>query len=272
MTLYKVTEDEGLRYLTFDIFSATGLVEHAFTSRCGGISRGPYESLNMAFHVGDDPANVLENRRRMSGVMGAGVEDMVAGHQVHGTRVYRVAGADRGKGARDLESAIPETDGLITATEGVLLSSFYADCVPVMILDPVRRVIGLAHAGWKGTAGHIAGKTVMEMVTHFHTRPENCLAVIAPSIGPCCYEIDGPVLERVQQGFKQWSTLVRQSAPGRWRLDLWRANRAVLCEAGLLNENIVVAGLCTACRPELFFSYRGQSGVCGRMASLIMLK
>lgn len=272
MAVYKVTQKEGLRYLTFNIFSDTGLVGHAFTTRCGGSSKGSYESLNMAFHVGDDPANVLENRRRMCAYLGAEVKDLVAGQQVHGTRVHPVTETDRGKGACDLESAIPETDGLITDARGLLLSSYYADCVPVMILDPVRRVIGLAHAGWKGTVGQIAGKMVMEMVMNFHTEPKDCLAVIAPSIGPCCYEIDSPVLERVQESFNWWPELVRQSAPGRWRLDLWQANRAVLSEVGLLSENIAVAGLCTACHPELFFSYRGQSGVCGRMASLIMLR
>lgn len=272
MALYRVVEKEGLKLLNFEIFSQTGLVEHAFTTRSGGVSRGPYDSLNMAFHVGDQEAAVLENRRRVCSALGAAAEDLVAGRQVHGTRVCAVSGADRGKGARDLESAIPEADGLVTGERGLLLSSYYADCVPVMILDPVRRAIGLAHAGWKGTVGHIAGKTVLKMVNSFHTRPKDCLAVIAPSIGPCCYEVDSPVLDRLKESFGQWRDLVSRPAPGRWHLDLWRANQAALLEAGLLSENIAVAGLCTACHPELFYSYRGQSGVCGRMASLLMLR
>ncbi len=226
----------------------------------------------MAFHVGDRDEAVLENRRLMCGALEAEMEDMVAGKQVHGTEVCKVTRYQRGKGARSLESAIPDTDALITSEPGLLLSSYYADCVPVMLLDPVCKAVGLAHAGWKGTVGRIAGKAVQSMSECFGTDPLDCLAVVGPSIGPCCYEIDLPVLEQVKKSFNNWREVVCQTTPERWQLNLWLANRRALTEAGLKDNNILEAGLCTACNRDLFFSYRAQSGLCGRMASLIMLK
>ncbi|GBF33268.1 hypothetical protein DCCM_2367 [Desulfocucumis palustris] len=226
----------------------------------------------MAFHVGDRDEAVLENRRLMCRALGAEPGDMVAGKQVHGTEICRVTGRHRGKGARSLESAIPDTDGLVTAEPGILLSSYYADCVPVMLLDPVKKAVGLAHAGWKGTAGRIAAKAVQTLRECFGTDPGDCLAVVGPSIGPCCYEIDSPVLEQFKKSYENWPEMLRRTAPDRWKLNLWLANRRVLEEAGLKENNILEAGLCTACHRDLFFSYRGQSGLCGRMASLIMLK
>lgn len=270
--MYTIVEKEGIKYLIFEIFTNTGLVEHVFTTRIGGVSAGHFKSLNMAFHVGDDPAAVAENRRQACGALGAGLEDLVAGQQVHGTTIFRVSSGHRGRGSLSMEDAIPETDGLITMEKGLLLSSYYADCVPVMLLDPVRRAIGLAHAGWKGTVGRIAAKTVQSMSCYYGTDPGDCLAVVGPSIGPCCYEVDAPVLERVEEGFAGRPELVKQTAPGRWRLNLWLANRIALVEAGLREDNIVVTGLCTSCNQELFFSYRGQTGACGRMASLMMIK
>ncbi|MCL6610807.1 MAG: peptidoglycan editing factor PgeF [Peptococcaceae bacterium] len=248
------------------------MVVHAFTTRQGGVSRGPYRSLNLAFHVGDSPEAVLENRRRACRVLAAGLEDMVCGQQVHGDRVHVVKEADRGRGACDHGSAIPETDALVTCRPGLLLASFYADCVPILILDPVRRAAGLVHAGWKGTAAGIAGAALEAMGRAFGTRPEDCLAAIAPAIGPCCYEVDQPVLAAMaERGFDP-ARHVYPAGPDRWKLDLPGLNREILTGAGVKEESVSVARLCTSCSPELFFSYRGQSGRCGRMASLIALK
>jgi YfiH family protein len=267
-----VVEKEGIKYITFGIFTGTGLVKHAFTTRAGGVSAGPFRSLNMALHVGDDPVAVVENRKMVCSALGAGLEDLVAGQQVHGTTVLAVSAAHRGRGSLSREDAIPGADGLITKETGLLLASYYADCVPVMLLDPVGRAIGLAHAGWKGTVGRIAGKAVQSMVYNYGTNPRDCLAVVGPSIGPCCYEVDAPVVEMVKESFDRWPEMVKQTGPGRWRLNLWLANRIALAEAGVRVEHIAEPGLCTNCNRELFFSYRGQSGACGRMASLMMLK
>lgn len=269
---YNIVTDGELRYVTFDIFERTGLVKHAFTTRLGGVSLGPFSRLNLAGHVGDDPGAVVENRIRISRALGCAIDDLAAGQQVHGDQVHTVLETDRGRGARDFTGAIPDTDALITNLPGILLSSYYADCVPVMILDPVHKAIGLAHAGWKGTVKRIAAATLRSMADSYGSEPGCCLAVIAPSIGPCCYEIDQPVISAfIEAGFDPGRIAV-PSGDSRWKLDLWAANRIILAEAGIKPYNIMTAGMCTACSPELFFSYRGQSGKCGRMASLMVLK
>ncbi|MBC7325417.1 MAG: peptidoglycan editing factor PgeF, partial [Moorella sp. (in: Bacteria)] len=196
------------------------------------VSGGSYASLNMSFRVGDPPENVLINRLSICRVLGAELADLVAAAQVHGDTVAVVTARDRGKGAKEAESALPATDALITGDPGVLLSSYHADCVPVFLLDPVQRVIGVAHAGWKGSALKIAAKTVQAMQKSFGTRPRDCLAGIGPAIGPCCYEVDEPVFSCFQSAFADRPVLFNPAAPGRWHLNLWEANRRALLEAG----------------------------------------
>jgi len=176
-----------------------------------------------------------------------------------------------GLGRGSMTEALPDVDGLVTNLPGVPLSSYYADCVPLFFLDPVKRVVALAHAGWKGTVSRIGAKTVKRMQNHFGCLPGDILAAIGPSIGPCCYLVDQPVVDRVSN-FNQWQALVTPQQPGQWLLDLWSTNKQGLLEAGVKEENITVAGVCTACNHDLLFSHRASGGQTGRMASLIMLK
>lgn len=261
-----------LKFYTFPHFEAAGLVVHGFTTRAGGVSEGPYAGLNTAFHVGDRAENVVSNRALACAALGIDHRRLVAGKQVHGDRIAVVGRRDAGRGALSCEDALPDTDALVTGTPGVPLASFYADCVPIFLLDPLRKVVALAHAGWKGTALKIGQKTVKKMAEVFGSDPGSCLAGIGPSIGPCCYEVDGRVMGPFQEGFAGFRKLACAVSPGKWRLDLWEANRRTLLEAGLKEENVAVARICTACRNDLFFSYRAQGGTAGRMASLIMLK
>lgn len=184
-----------------------------------------------------------------------------------------MAGAkDRGKGALDQDSVIKETDALITEEPGVALMAFYADCVPIMFLDPVRKVIGISHAGWKGTVLKIGKKTIEKMVQEFSCRPENILAAICPSIGPCHYEVDPPVITRFQESFNNWQKFLQLKDNGlKAQLDLWEANRLTLLEAGILNEHLTTAKICTYCHPDLLYSYRYDNGKTGRLAGIIML-
>lgn len=262
----------GISCICFDHFTETGLIDHAFTTRLGGVSKGPYSSLNWALHVGDDIEAVLENRKRVCSLWGADLGDMVSGQQVHGDVVYTVTEADRGRGASDVNGAIPGSDALITNRPGILLSSYYADCVPVMILDPLKKVISLVHAGWRGTVMRIAATSIKTMSTIFGTNPGDCLVSIAPSIGFCCYEIDRPVIKAfTNQGFNL-EPYIKQSGSDRWKIDLQHINRCSVIEAGVKPDRVTVAELCTSCNPGMFFSFRGQSGRCGRMASLMALK
>lgn len=256
----------------FSHFEASGAVVHAFTTRSGGVSTGPFSSLNMAFHVGDTALSVRVNRALACGALGINPACLVAGRQVHGSGIGVVGECDRGRGALSDEDSLPDQDALVTGDTGVPLSSYYADCVPVFLLDPVRKVVALAHAGWKGTVLKISQKVVRKMTEVYGTDPKDCLAGIGPSIGPCCYEVDGHVIGPLRKSFLGWRELTRAASPGKWRLDLWEANRHTLLEAGLQDKNIITARICTSCHNDLFFSYRAQGGTAGRMASFIMLK
>jgi len=263
---------QKVQFYYFNNFEASGQLVHGFTTRKGGVGRTPYDTLNTAFHVGDDINTVRTNRAIACRALGIRPEDLVAGKQVHGDRIAVVGASDRGKGALSYEDALPDTDALITADAYVPISSYYADCVPVFLFDPVKHVIALAHAGWKGTLLKIGAKTINRMVSVFDTDPAKCLAGIGPSIGPCCYEVDERVIGPLRQEFTYFQDLIEEQAQGRWRLNLWEANRRILLEAGLKSENIEIASMCTCCHTETFFSYRAQNGITGRMAAFLMLR
>jgi YfiH family protein len=270
--LFSIAQKGDLSFFVFPHLEASNLVSHGFTTRVGGVSTGFYHSLNTALHVGDDARNVISNRSLACGALGINPRLLVAGRQVHGDRIKVVEECDLGKGALSDDDALPDTDALVTGLRGVPLSSYYADCVPIFVLDPVRKVTALAHAGWKGTVLKIGLKVVERMTEVFGTDPGDCLAGIGPSIGPCCYEVDEPVISRFREAYPGPLKFVNVISPVKWKLDLWEANRFTLYEAGLKSANVLTACICTSCHNDLFFSYRAQKGRTGRMASLIMLK
>lgn len=242
-------------------------IVHACTDRHGGASDEPFQSLNLGLHVGDDAARVLANREKVCDALGVDAASLVVGEQVHGTNVARVDAAHRGRGARHAADAIPGVDALITDSPGLVLFGLFADCVPVLLYDPERRAVGLAHAGWKGTVGQIAGGTVRAMADAFGSRPQTCFAAIGPSIGPCCFEVGRDVAVRFQEAD---GAVVCQSGNS-YRVDLWKANVRQLEAAGIPAEHITVARLCTRCLKEQFFSHRGDGGRTGRIAAAIGL-
>ncbi|WP_410514528.1 peptidoglycan editing factor PgeF [Paenibacillus sp. BR2-3] len=252
-----------------------------FTSRQGGAGKAPYESLNCAFHVGDNPKDVISNRRILARKLGFQLEDWTCGEQTHGVNIAVVDYKDRGLGSEDRTSAFAETDGLITNVPGVLLTSFYADCVPLYFYDPVRSAVGLAHAGWKGTVAEIAAAMVIKMSDEYGSRPHDILAAIGPSIGECCYEVNDHVMNQVhpleehfvtETGLSQ--SLYRKSEANgdKSMLNLKELNRRIMIKAGILPTHIECTTWCTSCNPDLFFSYRKENGVTGRMTSWIGIK
>lgn len=267
-----VKEKRGDTFLyTVPDFTRTGLVEHGITCRVGGVSEGDFSSLNLAFHVGDDPDLVIKNREKAVKLLGADVHSLVASEQVHGHEIYVVGLNDRGRGSVSYDSAIPHVDALITNIPGVLLSLYYADCVPLLFLDPVHQVIALAHAGWKGTVQLIAPLTIGKMTALFGTEPESCLAAIGPSIGQCCFQVDKPVLDKFAQNIEGYEEFCYSSGPGKWSIDLPGINEHLLIKSGLDPKNITQSCLCTSCSHDIFFSYRKDGGRTGRQAALIML-
>ena len=266
------TRKSALEVYTFPHLNDAGLVAHGFTTRAGGVSKGSCQSLNTAFHVGDRESHVKTNRALACQALGIDPGLLVAGNQVHGDIVRVVGETDKGRGAFSEKDALPGTDALVTAAAGVPLASFYADCVPIFLLDPLNRVVALAHAGWKGTALRIGRKTVEKMTAAFGTDPRDCLAGVGPSIGPCCYEVDEKVIDQFRGGISGLPDLAVAVSPGKWKLNLWEANRRVLLAAGLKAENILSACICTSCHSDMFFSYRAHKGKTGRMMAIIMLK
>jgi len=268
--LFTWKEKDDLKYLKVDEIDQNG-IKAIFTSRLGGISGGNYASLNLGLHTKDSSSNVLRNRKKIANALQLSAKDFVAAEQVHGNNIYIVTEEDRGKGALELENSIANVDSLITATRGIPLISFYADCVPLLISDPVKRVVALAHAGWKGTVLAIGVKTVMKMGQIFGTNPADCIVAIGPSISKANYEVDEPVVKHFRKKFSFYNEIIEDRGNGHYNLDLKKANLLSLKKIGLLERNIIVSKLCTYDCNELFYSYRRKRGKTGRMASIIVI-
>lgn len=258
---------EELEYLTFPGLEATGIVNHLFSTRLGGVSSGEFSSMNLSFARGDDEARVMENYRRIGAALGCKPEDMAASHQTHTTNIRRVTSGDRGKGitvSRDYE----DIDGLITDQPGIVLVTYFADCVPLFFVDKAHRAIGLAHSGWRGTAAGMGACMVRAMGVAFGTRPEDLYAAIGPSICVDCYEVSGDVAEQ----FGRFQGAVQKGRqPGKYQLNLWEANRQVLREAGVREDRIEVTDICTCCNSEYLFSHRASRGRRGNLAAFLEL-
>ena len=261
--------NNGLWYGTFTHFDKLS-IKHGVSSRLGGTSKEPFASLNLGLHTGDQDEDVVANRRLFCKAIGIDLEDVVTAEQLHTDKVVVVTAKDIGKGAKQYSEAIPAVDALVTNAAGIPLLLCFADCVPVLIVDPVCHAIGVVHAGWKGTVEKIAQKAIIAMKDNFGTNPQDCLVGIAPSIGPCCYIVNEIVVEELKKQFENWEQLVRPHGD-KWYFDLWKANSMQLEQIGVLRSNIAVSGVCTACNNDLFFSYREDNGRTGRMGALIML-
>lgn len=235
-------------------------VPHAFTTRLGGQSRGPYAGLNLGRGADDDAASVARNRGMDLAALGLTGAAEVEASQVHGA-VVAVVGAD------DAGHVIDGADGLTTAEPRVVLAVHVADCVPLLLADPRRRVVAAVHAGWRGTAAGIAVEAVTVMADRFGCRREDLRAAIGPCVGPCHYEVDEPVIARFST-WPWWEDVVTPNARGRWQLDLREANRRQLGDAGVPAVQIETLDWCTFEHPDLFYSYR-RDGPTGRMAALI---
>ena len=244
------------------LLEATECVRAGFTTRGGGVSRGPYADFNLADGVGDDSSAVEENRRRFAQAMGARLDALVEAEQIHGSAVAVVGGGAGG-------TVVPGVDALVTRSPDIWVAVYAADCVPALVLDRGGPAIAALHAGWRGTAGGIVGETIRRMHDVFGTDPARCLVALGPAIGPCCYEVDVPVA-RAMEGAPWWAESSRPTGAGRWHLDLREALRRQFLAAGVPGPAIEVVSECTKCRSDLFFSYR-RDRVTGRMAACIRL-
>ncbi len=273
METYTITEkrtDIGtVPIVQFPALSAFPELRHGFSTRRGGVSDGIYESMNLSFGRGDSDDAVRENFRRMCLATGIPLEALSMPKQTHSTTVRVATASDCGNG---LFKGIPfdSADGQITSEPGVALVVFCSDCTPIYLYDPVRKAIGLSHAGWRGTVAEMAGKTVTAMKETFGCRPEDLVAVIGPSIGPECFEVGDEVAEEFAGVFGE-ETVQRQYGV-RPHVDLQGANRLSMIRAGMNPDRITVSGLCTKCHSDRFFSHRATAGKRGGNAGFLMIQ
>lgn len=266
----RIEKKDGLEYIVFDNLERTELVRHCFTTRHGGVSTEHWASMNMGFFRGEERETVLENYRILGRALGFSAENYVTSQQTHTTNVRHVTAADRGKGVWT-ERGYTDVDGLITDEKNIPLVIFGADCVPVFLLDRKNHAIGAAHCGWMGTGRRMAEKILQAMMQTFGTDPADVTAAIGPSIGKCCFQMDAPVLRLFEENIP-WTQEIVTPDPteaGKFKLDLWETNRRLLAEMGV--RDIEIAGLCTKCDQERFYSHRGMGEKRGVMAGVLEL-
>ncbi|MCI8577505.1 MAG: peptidoglycan editing factor PgeF [Lachnospiraceae bacterium] len=263
----------GVTYLSFPALSKTGLVSHAFSTRLGGVSQGCFATMNFTFTRGDNPEHVMENYRRMARVLGEETERMVLSHQTHTTHVRTVTEEDAGKGVVR-ERDYHDVDGLITNVPGLVLVTFYADCVPLYVVDPVHKAIGLSHSGWRGTVNRMGRETLKQMNQEYGTDPADVICCIGPSICQSCFEVGKEVADAFGGAFDQMyhSQLFYKKENGKYQLDLWRANQIIFEEAGVPAAQIHTTDICTHCNPDLLFSHRTMGNERGNLAAFLCLK
>lgn len=260
----------NLVYYTIPAFEDTGLVKHGFSSRLGGVSTGPLNSLNLGIKKKDPKENILKNFKIFGEALDISVENMVLSDQVHDDVILEVSKKDRGKGLLR-ESDLSNVDALVTQEKDVALVTFYADCVPLFLLDPVNKAIGLAHAGWKGTMMKIGQKTLQKMIDLYGTNPQDCFIGIGPSIGLCCFEVGDEVIEHIKGNFDHPDRYYTAQSNGKYIADLWKLNRDQFLHSGVPEGNITDSGLCTKCNKDIFFSHRGDKGNTGSLAAILQL-
>jgi len=261
---------QGVTFLACDGLARAGGIAHGFSTRLGGVSQGACAGLNLGYNRGDAPASVRENFRRFCCAIGADYSGLVKTRQVHRDHVQPVTAADRGM---DLISPAPwECDGLITDVPGLCLTVFSADCVPVLLYDPVRRCIAAVHSGWRGTAMAIAARAAEQMIRDYGCRPERILAAIGPSISACCFETHADVPDEMTAALGDLAVPFIESLPNdKFRVNLKGIIKSTLLHAGLTVEHVSVSDHCTACRDDLYWSHRLLGDRRGSMAAMIQL-
>lgn len=236
-----------------------------FSTRKAGFSKPPFDTLNLSFEVGDKPEAVVKNRKKLAEVLGVAVESFMTLRQKHSSKVLKVGRKNRGSFLSNEVCGCG--DALVTSEPGAL-TLFFADCLPIYLLEPEKRVAGLIHAGWRGLKSGIVKKTVEKMVSEFGILPQSLFAWLGPSIGPCCYQVSSDFLSY----FRAYPGSFRKTIDGQIFFNLKSIGHAQLLEAGVKKNNIVTSYYCTFCQADLFFSYRRERGKTGRQAAILVVK
>lgn len=262
--MFRLIESNGIKYYKIDAFD--GAAKHCFTTRAGGVSKNEFSSMNLRFNCNDKKENVLKNFEIICNQIDVNYKDLVLSKQVHEDNVVKVTSKDKGNGII-YENKFESADALICAEKGVPIATFYADCVPVMFLDKKNRVMAMAHSGWKGTVKNISGRTINTFVADYNSRVCDITAAIGPSIGVCCFEVGDEVAEIFLEKFGD-EVLEKHE---KWHVNLQKAVHMDLKSAGVPEENITIAGICTSCSSDLLFSHRASNGKRGNLAAIMEL-
>lgn len=259
-----------MHYIEYPFFNDNQLV--SFTStRHGGVSKNTYQSLNLGLHTGDNKEAVLENRKIFSKIINIPLNQMVMAQQMHTSTIYKATKQDAGRGTVLYSESIPQTDALITNERNLCITIQTADCVPVLLFDPINQAIGIVHAGWRGTVHNITELTIKAMQAHFNCNPTNIKAVIGPSISPDYYEVGDELYQIAQNAFGKRVNEYFIFQNNKPHFNLWQANKSQLIDNGILNENIQLSNICTYSNSN-FFSARKEGIYSGRIMSGLMLK
>ena len=287
-------QEGSISYITFPKLEEIGNVSHLFTTREGGVSEGEFSSLNLSYTRGDDAECVEKNYRRVAKALGCEISDIVCSDQTHTVNVKRVISQDKGKGVVR-QKDYTDIDGLITNEPGIALATFYADCVPLYIVDIKNHAIGLSHSGWRGTVQKMGEVTLQAMNQAYSTEPKDVRVAIGPSICQSCYEVSEDVANEFMAAFpnaeqyereyhnylaqkeeseqiEHRSCLCYRKENGKYQLNLWFANYVVFREAGVAQEQIEITDVCTCCNSQLLFSHRASHGRRGNLGAFLMIK
>lgn len=270
-----INKSNGVIYYTFNSFEKAGFIKHAFSTREGGVSEGIYSSMNLSFYTEDKKENIISNYEIFCKSLGINPQNLVLSAQTHSDNVMAAGEDDRGNGIFS-KNKWDGVDGLITDTPDVFLVTLYADCIPLFFADPVKKTVGVAHAGWKGTRSGIAGNTVIKMKEEFGCNPEDIIAGIGPGIERDCFEMGEKeadeflkMPEKLTRGM-----IVKRKTSGekfgyKYYIDLPGINKNIILSEGVKDENIELSGICTLCNNATLFSHRGGKGKRGGMAAII---
>ncbi len=266
-----INKNGNVVYITFPKLEKTGIVRHLFSTRLGGVSSGRYESMNLSFLNGDQRENVLKNYQNLCNCVGIDIHNLVLSRQTHTDNIKTVTSNDCGTGI--FKESFSDIDGLITNQENVALVTQYADCTPLLFCDPIKKVIATSHAGWRGTVKEIGKKTVEKMVSEFFCNPKDIIAGIGPCICQKCYEVDAPVYnEFLKLKYLDFDKIFISKGNDKYMLNLVEANRQILINSGILENNIDLSDICTCCNSDKLHSHRATKGERGNLAAIIQLK
>ncbi|MDD4356998.1 MAG: peptidoglycan editing factor PgeF, partial [Smithellaceae bacterium] len=266
--MFSQSQKNGIEYLHSGLLNHCDFLVHAFGTRLGGVSRDDYKSLNMSFLEGDEEFRVLQNWDKLASAFEIPMENFLVLNQVHGDNIFVIKPHGDYFSSREALNY----DAIVTNRMNLAICIKTADCVPVFLVDRVKKIIGAAHAGWRGSALGISAKVVRLMQNTYGSRPADILAAIGPSIGRCCYEIDAAAADAFRRQENSGVFLSPGKRQERWMLDLVEVNRRQLLSCGIPETNIDAAGICTVCRQDIFFSHRGSGGVTGRQINFMMIK